>query len=63
MGHALKKPENWEYIEILFDSMTYSKGDQDIVKDGAIELNSNLIRTSKERFGDFLGDTIFTSMK
>ena len=43
--------------------MTYSKSDQDIVKDGAIELNSNLIRTIKERFEDFLGDTIFTSMK
>ena len=63
MGHALKKPENWEYINILFDFMTYSKGDQDIVKDGAVELNSNLIRTIKERFEDFLGDTIFTSMK
>ena len=63
MGHALKKPENREYINIPFDFMTYSKSDQDIVKDGAIELNSNLIRTIKERFEDFLGDTIFTSMK
>ena len=37
MGHALKKPENREYIN--------SKKDQDIVKDGAIEVKSNLIRT------------------
>ena len=39
MGHALKKPENREYINIPFDFMMYSKSDQDIVKDGAIELN------------------------
>ena len=48
MGHALKKPENREYINIAFDFMTCCKSDQDIVKDGAIELNSNLIRTIKE---------------
>ena len=53
MGHTLKKPENWEYINIPFDFMTYSKSNQDIVKDGVIELNSNLIRTIKERFEDF----------
>ena len=63
MGHALKKPENREYINIPFDFMTYSKSNQDIVKDQVIELNSNLIRTIKERFEDFLGHTIFTSMK
>ena len=63
MGHALKKPENWEYINIPFDFMTYRKSDHDIVKFGAIELNNNLIRTIEERFEDFLGDTIFTSMK
>ena len=63
MGNALKKPENREYINIPFDFMTFSKSDQDIVKDGAIELSSILIRTIKERFEDFLGDTIFTSMK
>ena len=50
MGHALKKPENWEYINIPFNFMTYSRSDQDIVKDGAIELNSNLIRIIKQRF-------------
>ena len=38
--------------------MTYSKSNHD----GAKELNSNLIRTIKERFED-LGNTIFTSMK
>ena len=63
MGHALKKPENREYINILFNFMMYSKSNQDIVKDGATELNSNLIRKIKEMFEDFLGDTIFTSMK
>ena len=63
MGHALKKPENWEYINIPFDFMTYRKSDHDIVKVGAIELNNNLIRTIEERFEDFLGDPIFTSMK
>ena len=63
MGHTLKKSENWEYINIPFDFMKYSKKDQDIVKDGAIELSSYLIRTIKERFEDFLGDIIFTSMK
>ena len=50
MGHALKKPENREYINIPFNFMTYSRSDQDIVKDGAIELNSNLIIIIKERF-------------
>ena len=63
MVHTLKKLENQVYINIPFNFMTNSKSDQDIVKDGAIELNSNLIRTIKERFEDFLGDTIFTSMK
>ena len=63
MGHNLKNAENWEYINIPFHFMTYSKSNQDIVNDEAIELNSNLIRTIKERFEDFLGDTIFTSMK
>ena len=63
MGHALKKPENREYINILLNFMTYSKSNQDIVKDGATDLNSNLIRKIKEMFEDFLGDTIFTSMK
>ena len=63
MGHALKKPENQEYINILLNFMTYSKSNQDIVKDGATDLNSNLIRKIKEMFEDFLGDTIFTSMK
>ena len=43
--------------------MTYSNSDQDIVKDGTIELHSNLIRTIKERFEGFLQDKIFTSMK
>ena len=43
--------------------MMYSKSNHNIVKDGTIKLNSNLIRTIKERFEDFLGDTIFTSMK
>ena len=37
MGHGLKKPENQEYI----DFMTNSKSDQDIVKDGVIELDKN----------------------
>ena len=50
MGHALKKPENREYINIPCNFMTYSRSDQDIVKDGAIELNSNLIIIIKERF-------------
>ena len=59
MGHALKKPENREYINILLNFMTYSKSNQDIVKDGATDLNSNLIRKIKEMFEDFLGDTIF----
>ena len=65
MCHALKKPENRKYINIPFNFMTHSKSGRfnHIVKDGAIELNSNLIRTIKERFEDFLGDTIFTSMK
>ena len=63
MGDVLKKPENWEYINIPFDFMLYSKSDQDIVKDGAIELSSNLTRTIKERLEEFLGETIFTSMK
>ena len=68
MGHALKKPENREYINILLNfhiklNFTYSKSNQDIVKDGATDLNSNLIRKIKEMFEDFLGDTIFTSMK
>ena len=33
------------------------------MKNGTIELNSNLVRTIKERFEDFLGDTIFTFIK
>ena len=59
----MKKPENREYINIPFNFMMYSKSNHNIVKDGTIKLNSNLIRTIKERFEDFLGDTIFTSMK
>ena len=63
MGHTLKKLENWEYINMSLYFKTNSKSDQDIVKDGAIEINSDLIRTIKKRFEDFLGDTIFTSIK
>ena len=55
MSHALKKPKNREYINIAFDFMTYCKNDQDIVKDGAIELNSNLITTIKEGLRIFGG--------
>ena len=62
-GSHLKKPENREYINIPFNFMMYSKSNHNIVKDGTIKLNSNLIRTIKERFEDFLGHTIFTSMK
>ena len=45
MGHDLKKTENWAYINIPFQFMTYSKSNQDVANDEAIELNSNLIRT------------------